>query len=240
MRLFKIKREWTKEMNSITQKILQAIVLVLILSAAGEAQDPTGLVSVQASLKRLDEQLAFANELLASFPNQEAKQYIQMAQRAHDQAQLSVASNKPLQAAVNIRTANQWIDKAINLLVTVPFKRLRERLEDLLRHAERVVPASGNKEAERLLREAQKNSNQAYKSAQAGQYRLAMEHYRVATYLCERAIDVAVGPQGNLAERLAKERERFEELLDRARTAAFSSSNQTANQLLTKSRTANR
>lgn len=221
-------------MNAFIQKVILGVLLVLSLSGVGEAQDPAGLVSVQASLKRLDEQLAFAKELLASFPNRQAQLYIQSAEQLRNKAREAALSNRLIPATNNVRNAQQLVDKAISMMVVVPLERLQERLQELLRHAEQVVPASVNKEADRLLRMAKNNRQQGNRAAKVGDYRKTMEYYRVATFLAERAIDVAEGPKGNLRDRLSKERERFEELLERARSAALTSKDEKSKRLLRK------
>lgn len=221
-------------MNAFIPKIMLCVMLVLILTGAGEAQDQTGVVSVQASFKKLEEQLSFAKELLASFPNRQAQQLIQKAQQLRDQARAASLRNRPVMALSNLRAAQLMIDQAVGMLIMVPLDRLKERLQELLRRAERVVPVSGNKEAERLLRMAQQNRQFGNRNTTLGDYRKTMEYYRVATFLAERAIDLAEGPKGNLQDRLQKEKERFEELLDRARFAVLTGKDEKAIKLLGK------
>jgi len=221
-------------MKIFSQKTLLLFVLLMSLSKAGEAQDTRATITSQNYLQRLEQQLAFAKELLASFPNPQAKQLIHSAQQMRDQARVALAANRLAVASAKIRSAQQLVDKAISMLVRVPLERQQERLQELLIHAERVVPASSNKEADRLLRLAVKNRRQGDQAIKKGAYRMAMESYRVATFLAERAIDLAEGPKGNLQDQIRRERERFEELLQRARSVTFASGDENANRLLRK------
>ena len=214
-------------------KIVQILLMILIVTGFGlaQTQQPT-VKGGEALLRNLDQQLRVARDLLRVFPNKQAEKLVRQAYSLRNEA-LSLASSKRDQLAkTKLLTALNLTKKAVNMLSQVPVERIREQVEELILRAEQLVAGRGNKEAERLLRDAKNNIKFANKALHSGDYLAAMEHFRVAKFLAERSMSLVRGPQLNPEEQIRSERARFEQLMRRAEEAVADCGNAQAEKMV--------
>jgi len=194
------------------------------------AQQPSVVADMRQALTRLDRLLATAREVVNAFDNPEARKLLHNAEALRKKAALNLSNHlEPRRIYPLIREATRLAEKAIEVALKPALTRLRNQLEDLMRRAENEVIGSGNREAERLVQEAKKNQQLGIMAIKARNVK-AVEHFRVAITLLERALkmvrgrDLAASP-GPLYERA---KDYFLELEAQAREALAGCSNSAA------------
>ncbi|MDZ7393233.1 MAG: hypothetical protein ONB25_10115 [candidate division KSB1 bacterium] len=186
------------------------VVTVLLLAAEVWAQGQRG---TQAALDQLDRQLRTAEELLAGNDDPTLRGMLEQAKQMRERAASEMRAGRHGQASTYIAAARRLLDQLTARLLRSPVQQLGERLEDLLRQAEQVVPGSGNSEAERLLAQARRQQRRAIEAQRQQRYQAAAEYYRVAIYLGKRAMELAQGTVRAGSERLEEAREQYQSLL---------------------------
>jgi hypothetical protein len=201
--------------------ILQPVVPV-------QAQDPIRQ-QIARELANLDRQISEASDLLAAFPNDRANELLQKAKQLREQAATNIFNGRLLQARLDIRAATSYIEQAVKLALGVPVQRLKSQLEELMRRAESEVIGSGNREAEQLLQQAKKAQASAEESLNAGQFRRAVDFFRLAIGLAQKALELVKGGHHDTRPDAAEnERQQFENLAARAREAIETTHNAAA------------
>ncbi len=215
----------------------KALLLAALLLIAGDCLFAQGgQASGEGMLRKLDQQIGIAKDLIRLFPDQKAEELLRQAVGLRNEAAALLANRRIVQASAQITVALGLVERAINFLSQTPMNRIREQVDELVRRAELLLPGSGEKQAERLLRQAKENVETAKRAARASNFRKAVEHFRVAKFLAERCLNLVDTPEGNLQDRLLSERRRFEELLQRAGQAVSTCQNQSAGKLVMQAR----
>jgi len=208
------------------------ILIFLILGFSNILSAQTSFNLVEAKYEKAIRRLEFAKDVEFSFPDQNARSLLNEAASMLDNAKSYLDANRILLANRSIDSANLLIDSALRTLLANPIRRQREKLIDLLQHAESIIIDSGNKKAEQLLRNAKDHQTKAAESYQQQQYQLALEHFRLAFFLVNKAIEVAENENKNSEEQVRDEKERLDQLLNKARDAVAGGDNSSAKQLL--------
>ncbi|MBN1543109.1 hypothetical protein JW992_13285 [candidate division KSB1 bacterium] len=193
--------------------IIAHLMLVGFSSLTAQSQQEQ---RAQEILQRLEQQIRTADNLLRTFPDPAARDLLGQAIRLRDEGIEHMHARRWRQAESQFRAALQLADRAIARLSEAPMQRAKQDAENWLQRAERVVPQSGDQEANRLYRQALSNHQTAEMHRQRGDLRRALEYYRIAGFMAEQAyrrIDDS-DPSQNM--RMVSETERFENLLQRA------------------------
>lgn len=209
------------------QIILQFFIIIAINQGVWAQVGPGQ--AIERQFRDLEQQIIVGRDLLRLFPNPQAEEFLRKAEQLRNE--LLTADRRNPALLTNLLLALNFSNRAINLLSQFPVERLRQQVEDLIRRAEQIVPTSNNKEAERLLREAQKSHQSAANAIAAGNYRMAMEQFRLAKFYSERGLGMVEGSRGTLQDLIQAEQERFEELFQRADEAVRNCNNQNATKL---------
>ena len=216
--------------------ILHIFLLSLLYPTFALTQGGQNTDNENSRIRQVYEQLNVAKDLLNAFPDRRAEEWIKQAEQLLGEASTLLAGRHRSLAMAKINTANALLQQAINELSITPLERLQDQVEELIRRAEQTVAGSGSKEAERLIKNAKENCGQGMSAFKNNNYRKSMEHYRVAKFLLEKALNIAQGPQGDINERIEIEKNRFEELLNRAEKAAATCQKENAQRLLQQAR----
>ncbi|MGH7452324.1 MAG: hypothetical protein ACRENG_13335, partial [bacterium] len=207
------------------------------------AQDRVLEGRVKKSLEELKNLLAQANEVLNVFENREARDLLAKAFGLYREAEgqynraLTVNNMREREALLktalgNINLATPLAQRAIRLALDRQLVLLRNSVEELFRRAEQMVIASGNRDAERLLRNAQKQKLEADRAMAAQNYVKAVASYNLAKSLAERALKLVEGtrptPELTPETTITREKERFENIATRAREAVETGKNPAA------------
>jgi hypothetical protein len=237
MTLPKILPTHHKTHQLIMKKIILHIFLLSILYPAfALSQGGQYIDNENGRIRQVYEQLNVAKDLLNAFPDPQAEEWIKQAEQFLGEASTLLAGRHRSLAMAKINTANTLLQKAINELSITPLERLQDQVEELIRRVEQTVAGSGSKEAERLLKTARENRSQGMTASKNNNYRKSMEHYRVAKFLLEKALNIVQGPHGDINEQIEIEKNRFEELLNRAEKAASTCQKENAQRLLQQAR----
>lgn len=196
---------------------------------------------VKKSLEELKNLLAQANEVLNVFENREARDLLVKAfefyKKAEDQYSRALMSAREREGLLNmamgnINLARPLVLRAMRLSLERQVVLLRNSVEELLHRAEQMVIASGNRDAERLLREAQKRKREADQEIAAQNYAKAVASYNLAKSLAERALKLVEGarptPEVTPETTITREKERYENIATRAREAVETSKSSAA------------
>ncbi|MFQ6113297.1 MAG: hypothetical protein ACE5NG_04305 [bacterium] len=168
------------------------------------------------AIKKLDRQLEIVKELVHSFENQRAIQLVNEAQALRNQAVVALQNDNLAASGAKVKMAFAKLEQAVRIILDGPVRRLRSRLEELMRQADNLVLGSHHEEAERILREAKLNRDAAEKALARQQVNKAVEHYRVAITLTKRSIDLVQRSVHSVKDKINEERRRFELLRERA------------------------
>ena len=206
-------------------------ILIITLLLIPELLVAQNYSLIQSKYEQAVRRLEFTKDVEVSFPNSEAHELLRNAEKYLNSAQSYISSTNYLLANRQIDNAILLINNALKILLNNPIRRQREKLNELFQYAENIVLNSGNKKAEQLLQEAQKNRNKAIGSYKNGRYQLALEHFRLAFYLVNKAIEIAENQGINIQEKIQQEKERLEQLYNKAKEAVENSQNQTAQRL---------
>ncbi len=200
-------------MNKHVTKTILAPLLLLLCTNATLAQVQR---TAEWYLNQFDQKFKFAEELLSINPNPTLTNLMQQAKGLrNDAADIFLKGQRQL-ALNKLNAANRLLDQILQTALRNPLKRMRDRLNQLLEKADRIVLGSGNMEADRLLQESKNQRSKGVSAVLQKRYQAGIEHYRVATYLAQRAIDLVEGPGRNLLDRVEREREQYLELLTKA------------------------
>jgi len=201
-------------MKTLTNIILIFLFIILIFIESLLAQH--NRIFIENELQRLNESLSFANELVLAFGNRQARQALQEAKRSMDKAIEQFRQNHLDRSKFLIGQSYDSITFAMNITFKLAGGSLLDRLRDLIRQVEQVVEGCENKEAARLLRKAKKNQQMALRSYRKHMIRETFEYYRLATFLARRALMLCDIKHKNLHDQFLEEKERFQQLLQKA------------------------
>jgi hypothetical protein len=208
-----------KKMFGKTPKI-QIVLWLLILFSAFSAFAQTR-AQVANHLQQLERRLENVRQLVTAFDNRRAQDLVNKAQMLRDEI-VAEADNRDLVAIdAKIRVAYAYLEQAVKITLSGPIARLRSQLEERMQRADHVVSGSRNKEAERLLKAAKTTRDAAEQALNAQQANKAVEQYRVALKLLDRALAlVATGPAQNVTDLnndfMSELRRKYENLKERA------------------------
>ncbi len=186
---------------------------------------------LMGDIERLNSQLVDAKKLAFAFKNERAQQLLVQAEQLRNTAVKALNNKNVLVAKRNIDHAVVKVKEAVNVVIDGPVKRLRSRLEQLLRKADQEVLGRHHKEAERVLRQAKKNRDAAVQAFFNQKYLKSLEHYRVAENLAKRALDLVKSSNNPTLDKILEEKQRFEILRDRARKLVNKSANTSTKQI---------
>jgi hypothetical protein len=215
------------------RKILRIITCLLVSCAAlgppgrpalGQGQ---GRDYIDSQLKRLDRQIAFASQVVASFANANAADLLRQARQHRSQARSLLDENRPLMALAEINEGLRLAEMAVKAALESTLQRLRSQLEEKMRRAEIEVIGSGNRQAEQLLQRAKKKQSDAELALRAMAYLEAIQHLRLAIDLVDQSLKAVKGNRLNTAS-AEDERKQFENLAARAREAVEAGANASA------------
>ena len=210
--------------------LLTLVVFCLLFSAAYSQNNSHG---GEARLQQLDSQIKLAQDLLSQFPNEQAKDLLALVVKARTDIQLLFESRRNALANAQLLVAFSLVQKVIDQLSQNPLKRIQEEVNELLQNTEQaLVGKRNNKAAERLLQDAKNNIKNGNNSFERGRILMAVENYRVAKFLLERCLGLVGDGKLDIFEPLRNEKERYEELLQRAEDVVATCDNQQAAKLL--------
>ena len=229
---------WHKRCNSIRRKPIkqgikmkkQSILLVLVLSCLPLWSQPDENEKMQRLLNRLDQQIETARNLLRVFPDPRAQELLDQVVAFRNEAENLIGNRRYRLAELRIRSAEKLAEQIINRLSVVPMQRIKNDIQELLKKAEKI-PAQ-NKDAIRLVRQAKENRNRAERAEKFGENQKALEFYRVAKFMLEKALQNGADSPRSLRDQLVAEKDRFENLFDRARSASSACTDPHAQKLL--------
>ncbi|MDZ7261639.1 MAG: hypothetical protein ONB05_05990 [candidate division KSB1 bacterium] len=183
---------------------------------------------VQLALERLDEQLTFAREMVLFFDGELAKDLLRRAEELREAAEINLNNGRLLLAMRRIKRAQEVIDQALKVSLEESAQKMRE----LLKRAQDIVPGSHHEEAERLLREAKDHQDKAIMAFRNQRTQEALEHYRQAVFLAEKSMELVQGKSRDNEKGFNEEKQRFRELLERAKEMVQASQNEEAKKVL--------
>lgn len=219
-----------------TRIIAFSVIIQLILAASYTAYPQQNKILIESELQRLKESFSFANELVTAFGNREARHLLDDAKRSIDNATEFYRLNRLDRAKYFILQAYRSIQLAMKITLNLSGRSLLEQLQDLIRQAEQAVEGTDNKEAERLLREAKKNLDMARTAYKNQMARETFEYYRIGTFLAKKALSLCTDRDKNTKDQFVEEKQRFEQLLQKAENRLAENPLKEAEQLIQNAR----
>ncbi len=225
--------------------LLILFFLVVTVAPSPVIAQPGGTLElrVKKGLDDLKNLFMQARDALNVFENREARDLLLKAEELYKEAEgkyhqaltPSNIRNREMLLKValgNIELATSLVQRALRLSLDRPLTLLRNTVDELFRRAEQLVISSRHRDAERLLREAQKRKTEAERAVLAQNYFKAFASYNLAKSLIENALKFVEGvratPDVTAETTIAREKERFDNLEMRAREAVDTSKNPAA------------
>lgn len=210
---------------------LTIFLLLLLLLEIGFSQNR--LVNPQRLLSKLDDRLKYAKEIVGSYGGKTAVGYLEQAKTMRDQAYHYFNIDRPLLIAGFIRKAYFYLDLAIRTTLANSGNRMAEQINEMLWKAEQIVADCPNREAQRLFLDAKKNHETALQKLNQGQIERGLEQMRIAYFLAEKVVKLCRQQSPDPVDKVIEEKERFEQLLARARQAVEISNDRRAQNHIT-------
>jgi len=182
-------------------------------------------LSLQIQLRKLDEKLRYAEEIVTAYGGKAALDYLRQAKEMRTTALNLFHSPMPLRAAAFIKKAFFFLDLAIRTTLAKSGHRMAEQLEELIKQAEQAVVGCNNKEAERLLFQAKKNQERGLHILGQTRIEKGLEHIRLAYFLAEKVLKLCKKRKLDIEDNVLDEKEQFERLLERAQEAVEKTNN---------------
>jgi hypothetical protein len=193
---------------------LTLLLLCSVLPDLGFSQN--ALLTIQVQLRKMDDRLGYANEIVRAYGGKAALDYLKQAREMRDLAYQYFESDRPLLIGVYIRKAYFYLELAIRTTLANSGNRMAEQLNEMLRKAEQIVADCPNREAQRLFLDAKKNQEDGLRKLNLGQIERGLEQMRIAYFLSEKVIKLCRQQSPDPADKVIEEKERFGQLLDRA------------------------
>ncbi|MBN2013214.1 hypothetical protein JW960_28045 [candidate division KSB1 bacterium] len=203
-------------MNKIIHIFLALITLILVLPILAPAQE---LRNLQLQYEQARKQLEFARDVYASYPITTGRTLLVEAEKNLETARAFWESGQYLRSRRHLETAIMLIERALGQILREPIQLQRERLDELIERAENLVGRGSNPNAEKFIQQAKDHRSRAIRAFSSQQYQLALEQFRYATYMANKAVEIATQQSDNILERVRDEEARLEELFERARKA---------------------
>jgi len=195
------------------------MIFLLLAGLTDLGFSQNSLLTIQVQLRKMDDRLAYASEIVRAYGGQTAIGYLKQAREMRDLAYSYFESNRPLLIGAYIRKAYFYLELAIRTTLANSGNRMAEQLNEMLRKAEQIVADCPNREAQRLFSDAQKNQDDALRKLNQGQIERGLEQMRIAYFLAEKVIRLCRQQNPDPAEKVIEEKERFGQLLERAAQA---------------------
>jgi HEPN domain-containing protein len=204
---------------------LSTITIFLLVICLLPSQLVIGQTQREAenSLQRFNQRLEAVRELVSSFNNQRARDLVNRAETLRNEAVAAGKKNDLQTATAKLKMAFSFLDQAVKVTLEGPITRMRSQLEERLQNADQVILGSRNQQAQKLLQEAKANRDKAEQAVSAQQINKAVEYYRVALTLVNKAYtmvntrsNIAAVDSHNPEDVLNEERRKFDNLRDRA------------------------
>jgi len=184
------------------------------------------------ALENLERNIEKVRELAQSFNNRQALDLVNTANKLFTEARSLAVEAKRSAAFARIKAANALLEQATKITLDGPVRRLRSRLEQLLQKSQTDLSPKLNREADRILREARRNQDAAERALAAGRVKVAVEHFRHAITLVERALAIMKNPAIATLDAIEQDKHRYEGLLEKAREKVERSGNPQAKRIL--------
>lgn len=211
--------------------VIAFVIALACLTLQAELASAQSRGDLVAALNRLSHEIEVVGKIVSSFDNRQAQNLLEQAQRLKEEAATALENREFVVAEAKIKLAFGLLEQAAKVTLDGPARRLRNRLEDLMRRADDAVADCGNKEVERLLRLAKSNQEACEKAFAAREIIKAVEHCRVAIDFAQNTLDLCKSSGKGSFDKISEERQRFENLRERAREAVESSGNKRARQV---------
>jgi len=182
---------------------------------------------LKGQIDRFDRFLEQVRNVVTSFNNLRGIQLVNEAEALRNSAGRDFQNRDFEEAKRKIQMAMAKLELALKVTLDGPIRRLRSQVDALLQRAEQEVLGRNHKEAERLIEEARNNRAAAEQALQARRIQKAVEHFRVAKNLAQRALDMV----NATTDKIVEERRKFEVLRERAHELIEQSDNDRARQI---------
>jgi len=201
-------------------------LLFLLVSSPVTAQNRN---DAEQWLQRLDSKIENVVELARSYDvgnrnNQQISEGIERARRMRDQVEGHMRQMKWRMALEKAKSAMAGLEQTEKLIVAsaVPgtLLRIRNELEELLQNAESSLTDCSSRDVLRVLDTAKKYKNEGERAESSRHVEKAIDRYHVGIELL-RNMKSRVGDMG----RLDNEKRKFQQILERAREAVATNSN---------------
>lgn len=214
-------------MDEMMHKTFFKIALVLLLLGIFMPQQLAAQNDFEGQLRRFDRFLERVRNVVTSFNNLRGIQLVNEAEALRNSAGRDFQNRDFDEAQRKIKMAMAKLELALKVTLDGPIRRLRSQVDALLQRAEQEVLGRNHKEAERLIEEARNNRAAAEQALKSRQIQKAVEHFRVAKNLAQRALDMVDAA----TDKIAEERRKFEALRERARELIERSDDERARQI---------
>ncbi len=171
--------------------ILKIALVILTLVSFSEAQS---LAELKNLLERLDRKIKTVEQLAVRYQNDKAIELVKQARKNFREAISYLQQGKFNRAKMAYVRSLKQAEWAAQIVLYKPAARANQKLNELMRRAERAVNLSGNEDARYMLNKARAFQRKAELAFKQEKYIESQQYYRLSTYFANKVLDmVAIG-----------------------------------------------
>jgi hypothetical protein len=175
-------------MKSIYHKII-TLLFIIVFAQLVNAQNYR---RVEADFRKLERYIERIQELVNKFDSRQARNSLILARVELEKARTYLFNpEQPMLklAQLHILKAKKYTDVAAQMVLSLPFKKLKAQLDDLIDRAERDLSKSRKEEAYYLLHQAKKFQRLAYDAYRSGRVIRGEQYFRIAFFFARKCQD---------------------------------------------------
>jgi len=204
--------------------IVGILFVFAIAEQPGFAQTAKPLPEQFQQLRR---KLAFARDVQSITRDEHAAELLMTAETDLRRANRLMRERRVVMAHSHLSRAEIAINQALKILFRDVIQKRKEKLDQLIKEAEAIVPGSGIPEAQKTLEQGINNHQLAIQAFKDNQIEKSSQHYNRAIYLIEKAIDLVKNSDQSIEQQAADEAYRFDQYLSQNKAVIEASGNGT-------------
>jgi hypothetical protein len=202
-------------MKSIYLKII-TFLFIIVFAQLVNAQNYR---RVEADFRKIERYIERIQELANKFDSRQARNSLILARVELENARTYLFNpEEPMLklAQLHMLKAKKYTDVAAQLVLSLPFKKLKAQLDDLIDRAERDLSISRKEEAYYLLNQAKKFQRLAYDAYRSGRVIRGEQYFRIAFFFARKCMDFQKSGRLSLPEQRLELEMSVQQLLSQA------------------------
>lgn len=192
------------------------ILQLFCISEIGLAQKSQ--LQIQIQLRRQRQQIEFAKDAIAAYPNESAQSNLTQAEALQISAEKALHQTRVRKAFADFNESKRLLELAATSVLKGSARQIRDDLIVLVRQAEHISETCKINESTTVARRARWNQEQGFRKFRQNQMLESLEHLRIAEFLARKVIETCEGKKRSPGDIAIEEKFRFNILLEQSQT----------------------